>query len=369
MEITTKLIYIIISVLSVFIGVISIIWGILQRKNNGRMLYNIQRENEALNYYLKTEIPKDSQERYLNNIYHFRTTNFDYENIENIFYELRKIRRDIQKSNEIKTNEIKELITNTTTNKDFDYKQFIYQISQMTNIQYLIELLNENKAEEFRYIKNVLADIVHTIRNPASGMSAIITILKMEEINEDFAEKLNDIEKLIEEIENNLNAYYQISHMEPFVLDGNKIQLKEEIVLRAKLLALSSGKKVNIEYDNMCDIVMEKNVAEILVLAITCILENSISFINDNGVIKIGLSTDNNILTIEISNDGPVVKEENLESIFNQGFSTRESSGRGLAIAKQAVENTLNGIISCENISADRGVKFSIIMETSNTNE
>ena len=359
----------IISIIASLVSVISVTWGILQRKRSDRIVNTIRRENEALNYYLKTEIPSDIRERYISNLNNFRYTNFDYENIESIFYEIRKIRKDLQKFNELRVTEIKELINDNSSSNEFDYKQLVYQISQMTNIQYLFELLSENKDQELNYVKNVLADIVHTIRNPASGMRAIITILKMDNVDEQFAEKLDDIEKFINEIETNLNAYYQISHTQPVVLDNNKIDFKDEVISRARLLSLSSGKKVNMEHNRICEVVIDKSVSEILMLAITCILENSISFIKDNGIIEIGIENDENILTIQISNNGPSIQEEFIKNVFDQGFSTRASSGRGLAIAKQAVESTLNGIITCENLDNDSGVKFSIVVEMSSEDE
>ena len=362
-------ILIILSITATLVGIFSIIWGIFQKKRSDRTVNAIRRENEAINYYLKTEIPNDLKERYINNINNFKYTNFDYENdnFERMFYELRKIRTDIKKANELRVNEIQELAKNNENNNEFDYAQLVYQISQMTNIQFLFDLLNNSKNQELKYVKNVLADIVHTIRNPASGMKAIIAILKMENINEEFTEKINDIEKYINEIETNLNAYYQISRMDPPVLDNNKVDLKNEIISRTRLLALSSGKKINIDSDDVCEVSIDKNVCEILMLAITCILENSMSFVNDNGFIIISVHNDNAILNIDITNNGPLIQEEYINKIFDQGYSSRGSSGRGLAIAKQAVENTLNGIISCENL--DNGVKFSIVMETSDKNE
>lgn len=344
-------------------------WGIHQWIRSKRMIKTIRRENDALNYYLKTEIPSDLRERYINNLNNFRYTNFDHDNIESIFLEIRKVRRDLHKFNDLRISEIRELIDNSSSNNEFDYKQFVYQISQMTNIQYLFDLLKDNKDQELKYVKNVLADIVHTIRNPASGIRVIITLLKMDNVDEQYVEKLDDIVKYIDEIETNLNAYYQISNTQSVVLDNNKVQFKNEVLSRVRLLALSSGKKVNIEYSKMCDVEIDKNISEILMLAITCILENSMSFIKDNGIIDVAIQREESILTIEISNNGPTIQEEFINNIFEQGFSTRASSGRGLAIAKQAVESTLNGIITCENLKENSGVKFTIIIEMGTEDE
>ena len=104
-------------------------------------------------------------------------------------------------------------------------------------------------------------------------------------------------------------------------------------------------------------------------MAITCIWENSINFSKDNGIVYTHAYLYDNILTVEIFNEGPIIKKDLLENIFEKGFSTRGSSGRGLAIVKQAVEKTLNGTVICENVDDDHGVKFTIKIEVEKTSE
>lgn len=104
-------------------------------------------------------------------------------------------------------------------------------------------------------------------------------------------------------------------------------------------------------------------------MAITCILDNAFAYSPDNGIIAIDAKKEQNQISISIQNQGPIVEPTVLNQIFDQGFSTRQSTGRGLAIAKKAIEEMLNGIIVCENTGEEKGVKFSIIIEVEKTNE
>lgn len=54
------------------------------------------------------------------------------------------------------------------------------------------------------------------------------------------------------------------------------------------------------------------------------------------------------------------------DKIFLYGFSSRNSTGRGLALCKQIVEEKLSGILDFENIKDElhgEGVKFTIVIE------
>lgn len=355
--------------MGVLIGALSLIFSLNLKRRQDRTIYRIKRENEAFNYYLRTEIPQNIQDRYLKNINDFNVSNFEYENIDRLLHEMRKLRSEIIRLNNTKIQ--KSLNTNNQEGaRTFNYDELIEQLSTMTNIQYLFDLLNKEKKEQFKYVRNVLSDIVHTIRNPSSGMRAVIEILKIDySNNQQIIEKINDLEGYIDEIENNLNAYYQISDLNTSLINENKkLSLDEELNARGKLLTISLGKRIELK-NNICDIELDKNVLEILTLAITCIWENAISFSKDNGIITTEAVINEGILTVEITNDGPIIKKEVINKIFEQGFSTRDSTGRGLAIVKQAIEKTLNGIVGCENIGDENGVKFTIVVEVKQKDE
>lgn len=329
---------------------------------------NMIKENEELNYLLRTEIPKDALERYYNNSIYFRNSNFDYEKYEErLLFEIKRLRREIASINESKIS-LDERVSDASDS--FNYQEFLYQLSGMTNIRYLFEMLNNEKEMEAKYIKNVLTDVVHTVRNPVSGIKAIITVMRMNKnIDETLQKHISDIEGCLLQIDDNLNTYYQISHTKNLEnYDNEKIEFSSELLNTIRLLVIASGKKITIE-ENIDQFEIKKEISKILILAITCILDNAFAFSPDNGIIYINAHKEENQINIDIQNQGPIVEPTILDQIFNQGFSTRQSTGRGLAIAKKAVEEILNGIIVCENIGEESGVKFSIIIEVEENNE
>ena len=101
-----------------------------------------------------------------------------------------------------------------------------------------------------------------------------------------------------------------------------------------------------------------------------------ISFAGKNGLVIISLSSTSNYLTISISDNGPGIKEPNIERIFDRFYSLREEdqlsamvhSGLGLNIAKQIIDSH-GGYISANNISEDNiisGARFIINLPLGN---
>ena len=364
----TDMVYIITSVLGVCAISISILRLIKTKQKMQKERYRIIKENEELNYFLRTEIPKDAVERYYNNSIYFKNSNFDYEKYEErLLYEIKRLRREIASIKETKVTLDER---QSDKNNSFNYQEFIYQLSGMTNIRYLFEMLNEEKEIEIRCIKNVLSDVVHTVRNPVSGIKAIITVMKMDEnISIEMQQHIENIESCLKQIENNLNTYYQISNITSLESSNDeKIEFSTELLNTINLLVISSGKNIVVE-DNIEKFEIGKEISKVLTLAITCILDNAFSYSPDNGIIAIDAKKEQNQISISIQNQGPIVEPTVLNQIFDQGFSTRQSTGRGLAIAKKAIEEMLNGIIVCENTGEEKGVKFSIIIEVEETNE
>jgi Osmosensitive K+ channel histidine kinase len=110
--------------------------------------------------------------------------------------------------------------------------------------------------------------------------------------------------------------------------------------------------------------------------AIKNIIDNAISFAGKGGEITVSLSSTSNYLSISISDNGPGIKEPNIERIFDRFYSLREEdqlsdiihSGLGLNIAKQIIDSH-GGYISANNISEDNiisGSRFIINLPLGN---
>jgi two-component system sensor histidine kinase FlrB len=92
--------------------------------------------------------------------------------------------------------------------------------------------------------------------------------------------------------------------------------------------------------------------------AIVAILENALAVSKVNQTVKMLATSDQQMLTITISDQGPGIAKEMLKSLF-EPFSTTSANGTGLglSIAKNTIES-FRGSISAEN--SKQGAIFQI---------
>ncbi|EKO3385483.1 sensor histidine kinase [Vibrio fluvialis] len=91
--------------------------------------------------------------------------------------------------------------------------------------------------------------------------------------------------------------------------------------------------------------------------ALMNILHNAIHWLatteNNNKIIKIHSKVDGSLSKIYVSNNGPIIDEQDREAIFEAGFSLKsEGHGLGLSIAKEACKNS-NGDLHLDFDSTD----------------
>lgn len=99
-----------------------------------------------------------------------------------------------------------------------------------------------------------------------------------------------------------------------------------------------------------------------LVTVLGNLLDNAVEAVKDlepaRRVVRLGLSDEAPEFTITVDDTGPGIPPENLDRIFDEGFSTKDSAKRGigLALVKRAVENA-GGQVTVES-SSDKETRF-----------
>tara|TARA_B100000131_G_scaffold241627_1_gene234080 strand:+ start:132 stop:1670 length:1539 start_codon:yes stop_codon:yes gene_type:complete len=235
-------------------------------------------------------------------------------------------------------------------------------IDEMTN-----ELNNRiNTAENFS------TDLVHEIRNPLASLKSASEIIS-ETSDKSQREKLvNILLHDVERIERLITDYSQMLKDEVAITNE---KMKE---IDLKLIAASvvddfnnihnskSGIKIQLNSNGSTNyniLGIENRIEQI----IANLLDNSISFSNENQIIKVILLNDNekkNVI-LRVVDEGEGFKESDTNKIFKRFYSNRpnkfgEHSGLGLNIVKNLVE-LHNGKISASNNVGQKGAIIEII--------
>lgn len=185
--------------------------------------------------------------------------------------------------------------------------------SKLYNVKKLISLFKENKEipeKKFNAIVNSIEDgkIEKTLESVKS-QSRIFTTFK-------------------DEIKDHTPLKELIFLMEFAYLNGMKIK--------------DNKMNININYDfnieELNNIIIRSN-EHILLASIYAIIENAIE--SNCSIVNISIQKKFSNICIIISNDGDVISKDVEKNLFNKFFSTKESSGLGLYIAKEWL-NSIN---------------------------
>ena len=228
--------------------------------------------------------------------------------------------------------------------------------------------------------ENYSADLMHEIRNPLASIKMASEVIT-DDMSENQKKFLNLIQTDISRIENIITDYSAMIKDEALL---SKSVSKKFNITSLILNIIEGYKKVNkelIKFEFVSDKdksneLFAKGQESFIEQAIKNIIDNAISFAGKNGLVIISLSSTSNYLTISISDNGPGIKEPNIERIFDRFYSLREEdqlsgmvhSGLGLNIAKQIVDSH-GGYISANNISEDNiisGSRFIINLPLGN---
>jgi signal transduction histidine kinase len=210
---------------------------------------------------------------------------------------------------------------------------------------------HHRKMEELKIRETNIRVIGHEIRSPLQAL------LSMHDQGSDSRKYVDRIVAALPHLQGNLAPEHAFGNRTLSLEDQDIAAFVSELAANAKLLDIS-----DVVYDGPltgvnCDV--DDGAIED---AITHILGNAARFRAPSTLIRMKLIVDGHHVLIEIENDGPHIADENLEKIFEYGFSTTPSeqtvgSGVGLFVARSYL-GRMSGSVQAYNLSA--GVAFRI---------
>lgn len=175
------------------------------------------------------------------------------------------------------------------------------------------------------------------------------------DINKELYLKINELKKVKHDYGAQISYLYGVHLMKNYeklgellkdIINGNNsISSAVELTNRSDsiisiVMRQAVSKGVNVVIDEKVDldeIIMSELELQRVLFNIVC---NSITAMNGQGLITAKTYKSINSIVIKVQNNGPRIKENILDKIFNLGFSTKKDGdhGFGLAIVKEIVE-------------------------------
>jgi len=237
----------------------------------------------------------------------------------------------------------------------------------------MAEISNLKEQEEFR--REFLGNLAHELKTPVFSIQGyILTLLEGgledENVNRLFLERAS---KATDRMTTILEDLDQITKMEVNKIDLNFTSFDiKELVLESFEAMEVRAKKRNItlkfakQFDPVIVYADRSKIGQILLN----LIGNSISYGNENGQTEVRFYAMDDIVTIEVSDNGLGIADDEIPRLFERFYRVEKSrnrneggSGLGLAIAKHIIEahnQTINvrstlGVGSTFTFSLDKG--------------
>lgn len=211
---------------------------------------------------------------------------------------------------------------------------YFARIKQRADEIFELNTVLDEKNKELRKIK-------HDYGAQISYLYGLHLMKRFDDLGDALKNIINNNDSITSAVEINKNNNVLLSlAMQPAIDQGIHVIIKDKCSL----------KKIDI--------------TEMELYRIICnIVNNAVKAMNGKGIITTEVYEHLKNVVIKIENDGPKIPEEDLENIFNAGFTSKDNKngnhGFGLSIVKELVES-YRGNISVR--SSDKSTEFKIVL-------
>ena len=260
------------------------------------------------------------------------------------------------------------------SDQNIDIQKFFVREDEVGKLTKSIDEMTKELQKRTTRAETFSTDLAHEIRNPLASLKGASELL-------DKTENKNDRIKLFEIIN------HDVERIERLITDYSQMLKDEASLSREKMLKVNLMKIIlNVVEDFRQDLINQNKKIEILTnfsnndennyfiigienrleQVIANLLDNAISFSNDQQKIEIDLTETSNNFVMTIKDQGPGFTEASPQKIFKRFYSNRpskfgEHSGLGLNIAKNIVE-LHKGAIAASNRINQQGAQVEVLL-------
>ena len=260
------------------------------------------------------------------------------------------------------------------SNQNIDIKKIFIRDDEIGKLTLSIDEMTKELQQRTNRAETFSNDLAHEIRNPLASLKSASELLDKTTEKEESEKLLKIINHDAERIERLITDYSQMLKDEASLSREkmSKVDLIEiinSVVEDFKQDLINQNKKIEITVVNK---VNSKNgrfifgISNRLEQVIANLLDNSISFSQNNHIIEIGLEEISNNILMTIKDEGPGFSETSPQKIFKRFYSNRpksfgKHSGLGLNIVKNIVE-LHKGTIAASNRLNTKGAQVEVLL-------
>jgi len=213
------------------------------------------------------------------------------------------------------------------------------------------------KSEQNQVWVGLAKETAHQIGTPLSSMIAWIELMKMEGIkSETITELSQDIDRL-----NKITDRFSKIGSEPKLKPENIVRVVYDSVAYIKSRA-SRKVNYNIHQPVEREIYAPINL-HLFEWVIENVCKNAIDAIGGEGNIDIDIREEENLVLIDIADNGKGIPKSRFKTIFNPGYTSKKRGwGLGLSLARRIINEYHKGNIFVKTSALNKGTTFRIIL-------
>lgn len=207
------------------------------------------------------------------------------------------------------------------------------------------------KTERLATIGELATGIAHEIRNPLSGITVALELMKNETHNEEHNQTISDILKELGRLERIIKGLLQLGHPRSLnLIECDPNDIIETALSLASLKAKEKG--IMVEKKLGCKDRFQVDPEQIQQVLLNLLINGIEAMDGSSGKLTVETEGSNGHVEIKISDTGCGLSEKNKERIFQPFYSTKEhGTGLGLSISRRIVETHKGKIL----ISSEKG--------------
>lgn len=234
----------------------------------------------------------------------------------------------------------------------FPYIQFIL-IGLFIFIGYLV-FSTFRKAEQNQVWAGMAKETAHQLGTPLSSLMAWIEFLETQNIDPNV---LGEMQKDIDRLSRVTDRFSKIG-------SGSKLEdtdLYETVEQTLNYLKPRISDKVELQLEQWTDSVPVFHNRPLLEWVIENICKNAVDAMEGNGSIRIRISKQDNLVSIDIKDSGKGIPAKQFKTVFQPGFSTKKRGwGLGLSLVKRIIESYHKGKVFVLESIPGEGTTFRI---------
>lgn len=218
----------------------------------------------------------------------------------------------------------------------------------------IFALLSSKRAEQNKVWVGLSKETAHQLGTPISSLMAWVEILKENYPHDDL---IPEMEQDVNRLQRIADRFSKIGSLPEPVASSMKEVLEHVIDYMDRR---TSSKVQIVRHFPQHDVIVKMN-ASLFEWVIENLCKNAVDAMEGAGQIQLTLTEEENIVVIEVADNGKGIRKKDIKDVFTPGFTTKKRGwGLGLSLARRIVEDYHQGHIYVKSSELGKGTTFRI---------